>query len=74
MVVEWLGLEQPVLGEGDVVQLSCCPDRSPFPCPCKEPEHLRANSEPVTPSEDDIAEAERLKTEGNLPRSRFKEL
>uniref|UniRef100_A0A8V1AC80 Small glutamine-rich tetratricopeptide repeat-containing protein alpha n=1 Tax=Gallus gallus TaxID=9031 RepID=A0A8V1AC80_CHICK len=31
----------------------------------KEPEHIRANSEPVTPSEDDIAEAERLKTEGN---------
>uniref|UniRef100_A0A669Q3Z1 Small glutamine-rich tetratricopeptide repeat-containing protein alpha n=1 Tax=Phasianus colchicus TaxID=9054 RepID=A0A669Q3Z1_PHACC len=31
----------------------------------KDPEHIRANSEPVTPSEDDIAEAERLKTEGN---------
>ncbi|GAB0200817.1 small glutamine-rich tetratricopeptide repeat-containing protein alpha [Grus japonensis] len=31
----------------------------------KEPEHIRTNSEPVTPSEDDIAEAERLKTEGN---------
>uniref|UniRef100_A0A8C4JG96 Small glutamine-rich tetratricopeptide repeat-containing protein alpha n=1 Tax=Dromaius novaehollandiae TaxID=8790 RepID=A0A8C4JG96_DRONO len=31
----------------------------------KEPECIRANSEPVTPSEDDIAEAERLKTEGN---------
>ncbi|XP_077644944.1 small glutamine-rich tetratricopeptide repeat-containing protein alpha [Lonchura striata] len=31
----------------------------------KEPEHSRTNSEPVTPSEDDVAEAERLKTEGN---------
>ncbi|NXI45842.1 SGTA protein, partial [Galbula dea] len=31
----------------------------------KEPAHSRTNSEPVTPSEDDIAEAERLKTEGN---------
>ncbi|NWX14583.1 SGTA protein, partial [Aegotheles bennettii] len=31
----------------------------------KEPEHIQTNSEPVTPSEDDIAEAERLKTEGN---------
>ncbi|XP_057288710.1 small glutamine-rich tetratricopeptide repeat-containing protein alpha isoform X2 [Pezoporus wallicus] len=31
----------------------------------KEPEHIRTNSEPITPSEDDIAEAERLKTEGN---------
>uniref|UniRef100_A0A8C5NJ32 Small glutamine-rich tetratricopeptide repeat-containing protein alpha n=1 Tax=Junco hyemalis TaxID=40217 RepID=A0A8C5NJ32_JUNHY len=28
-------------------------------------EHSRTNSEPVTPSEDDVAEAERLKTEGN---------
>lgn len=36
--------------------------RSPFPC--KEPEHTRTNSEPITPSEDDVAEAERLKTEG----------
>ncbi|NWY67293.1 SGTA protein, partial [Erithacus rubecula] len=31
----------------------------------KELEHSRTNSEPVTPSEDDVAEAERLKTEGN---------
>lgn len=36
--------------------------RSPFSC--KEPEHTRTNSEPITPSEDDVAEAERLKTEG----------
>ncbi|XP_033375988.1 small glutamine-rich tetratricopeptide repeat-containing protein alpha, partial [Parus major] len=33
----------------------------------KELEHSRTNSEPVTPSEDDVAEAERLKTEGNEP-------
>ncbi|KAJ7412202.1 hypothetical protein WISP_97898 [Willisornis vidua] len=33
--------------------------------PWKELEHTRTNSEPVTPSEDDVAEAERLKTEGN---------
>ncbi|NXI53422.1 SGTA protein, partial [Chloroceryle aenea] len=33
----------------------------------KEPEHIRTNSEPVTPSEDDVAEAERLKTEANPP-------
>ncbi|NXI85652.1 SGTA protein, partial [Rhipidura dahli] len=31
----------------------------------KELEQSRTNSEPVTPSEDDVAEAERLKTEGN---------
>ncbi|XP_064252806.1 small glutamine-rich tetratricopeptide repeat-containing protein alpha isoform X4 [Passer domesticus] len=31
----------------------------------KELEHSRTNSEPITPSEDDVAEAERLKTEGN---------
>ncbi|EMP24138.1 Small glutamine-rich tetratricopeptide repeat-containing protein alpha, partial [Chelonia mydas] len=31
----------------------------------KEPHYVRTNSEPVTPSEEDIAEAERLKTEGN---------
>ncbi|XP_063259452.1 small glutamine-rich tetratricopeptide repeat-containing protein alpha isoform X2 [Prinia subflava] len=31
----------------------------------KELENSRTNSEPVTPSEDDVAEAERLKTEGN---------
>ncbi|XP_057233555.1 small glutamine-rich tetratricopeptide repeat-containing protein alpha-like [Malurus melanocephalus] len=31
----------------------------------KELEHSRTNSDPVTPSEDDVAEAERLKTEGN---------
>ncbi|XP_015260980.1 PREDICTED: small glutamine-rich tetratricopeptide repeat-containing protein alpha [Gekko japonicus] len=31
----------------------------------KEPQPSRTNSEPVTPSEEDAAEAERLKTEGN---------
>ncbi|XP_054836510.1 small glutamine-rich tetratricopeptide repeat-containing protein alpha isoform X2 [Eublepharis macularius] len=31
----------------------------------KEPQPSRTNSEPVTPSEEDMAEAERLKTEGN---------
>ncbi|XP_050789892.1 small glutamine-rich tetratricopeptide repeat-containing protein alpha [Gopherus flavomarginatus] len=31
----------------------------------KEPHYVRTNSEPVTPSEEDMAEAERLKTEGN---------
>uniref|UniRef100_A0A8B9IKK3 Small glutamine rich tetratricopeptide repeat containing alpha n=1 Tax=Anser cygnoides TaxID=8845 RepID=A0A8B9IKK3_ANSCY len=62
-----LGLTSPVLGEGEAgfcsVGVLISAQRSPFPC--KEPEHARTNSEPVTPSEDDIAEAERLKTEGN---------
>lgn len=40
---------------------------SASPSPWKELEHSRTNSEPVTPSEDDVAEAERLKTEGTNP-------
>lgn len=62
------GLDKPALGKGEVWYISVgvliAAQRSPFPC--KEPEHIRTNSEPITPSEDDIAEAERLKTEGNL--------
>lgn len=58
--------EEPVLGRGRFGTLRWEPFLQHSPFPCKEPEHLRTNSEPVTPSEDDIAEAERLKTEGNL--------
>lgn len=57
------------LGKGEVWNFSVgvLISAQPSPFPCKEPEHMRANSEPVTPSEDDVAEAERLKTEGSFP-------
>lgn len=56
---ERFGLEKSV---GIVGMLS-----SASASPWKELEHSRTNSEPVTPSEDDVAEAERLKTEGTKP-------
>lgn len=68
MGVKCFGLDVPMLGKGEVWNFSVgvliSAQHSLFPC--KEPEHIRANSEPVTPSEDDIAEAERLKTEGSF--------